>query len=79
MIIKKIRDDLEFSYKCFDEETEHHILLDDEFEDWECDYIDNDSVLLTQIFYMLDNDTELFITKAKDVAWSPYKEWYFIY
>lgn len=56
MIIKKIKQTLNYSYKTYDEETEHHILLNDEFEDWECDYIDNDSVLLTQIFYVLDND-----------------------
>jgi hypothetical protein len=31
------------------------------------------------MFNVLDDDTEFFITKAKDVAWSPYKEWYFIY
>lgn len=79
MIIKKIRDDLEFSYKCFDEETEHHILLNDEFEDWECDYIDNDNELLTYMFNVLDDDTELLILNAEEVAWSPYKDWYFIY
>ena len=68
MIIKKIRDDLEFSYKCFDEETEHHILLNDEFEDLECDYIDNDKELLTYMFNVLDDDTELLVLNAIEVA-----------
>lgn len=79
MIIKKIKQTVDYSYKTYDEETEHHILLDDEFEDWEVDYIDNDLKMLFYISNVLDDGWELLILKAKDVAWSPYKEWYFIY
>ena len=79
MIIKKIKQTVGYSYKTYVTETDHHILLDDEFEDWVCDYIDNDHELLSYIFNVLDDGWELFICKAKEVAWSPYKEWFFIY
>lgn len=79
MIIKKIKQTVDYSYKTYDEETGHHILLDDEFEDWEVDYIDNDLKMLFYISNVLDDGWELLILKANEVAWSPYKEGYFIY
>lgn len=79
MIIKKIKEDWGFSYKGFNEKTDLHILLNDGYEIWWWDYIDNDHELLAYIFNVLDDEWELSICKAKDVAWSPYKEWYFIY
>ena len=79
MIIKKIKQTVGYSYKTYVTETDHHILLDDKFEDLVCDYIDNDHELLSYIFNVLDDGWELFICKANEVAWSPYKEWYFIY
>lgn len=68
MIIKKFKCNYDFSYKCQDEETAHHILLNDEFEDLECDYIDNDKELLTYMFNVLDDDTELLVLNAIEVA-----------
>ncbi len=68
MIIQKIKCNYDFSYKTYDEETEHHILFNDEFEDLECDYIDNDNELLTYMFNVLDDDTELLVLNANEVA-----------
>ena len=84
MLIHKniVTDD--FKYKSFDEETWLYLIdqirNDGEvWEDLEFDYLETYEDLVDYMWYVMDDDTELYIIPADMVEWSPYDTWYFIY
>ena len=84
MLIHKniVTDD--FKYKSFDEETWLYLIdqirNDGEvWEDLEFDYLETYEDLVDYMWYVMDDDTELYIIPADLVEWSPMQTGYFIY
>lgn len=84
MLIHKniVTDD--FKYKSFDEETWLYLIdqIRNDGEVWEdlkFDYFETYEDLVDYMWYVMDDDTELYIIPADLVEWSPMQTGYFIY